>query len=210
MSQKSRLDNSSQGGLAHSGGEEAPSDTQSYTNKHKLPHSHDSTGVGGHTAESSWPAGERNAACLHGRPRYILVLASWTCVWSYPNTCMHIHMNPHTQPQCSSQACPSLLPPLVTVKRRQPSSGKPRVNLYCIYWSACCILLFICPCGWNSVCAPCKDVKLSLSRRYFWKHLLSQLKPVSAEIIRVNWGVLQWPDDAINQVMQPLTICFYL
>lgn len=125
--------------------------------------------------------------------------------------CAHTHEYTHTQPRCSSQACPSLLPPLVTVKRRQPSSGKPRVNLYCIYWSACCILLFICPCGWNSIFALCKDVKLSLSRRYFWRHHLSQLKPVCGEIVCVNRGVLQQQDDVINRVMQLETcFCFYL
>lgn len=72
MSQKFRT----QGDLAYNRSGDAPSDTQSYPNQHKLPISNDSTGVGGHGAESSWPVGERNAACLHGRPRYILVLAS--------------------------------------------------------------------------------------------------------------------------------------
>lgn len=79
----------------------------SYTNKHKLPHSHDSTGVGGHGAESSWPVGERNTACLHGRPRYILVLASQACVWSYPKTCMHIQMNTHTTSVLQTDLPPS-------------------------------------------------------------------------------------------------------
>lgn len=120
-------------------------------------------------------------------------------MWSYPKS-RHTHI--HTIPQCSRQACPSLSPPLVTVKRRQPSSGKPRVNLYCIYWRARCILLFICPCGWNSICALCKAIKLSLSRRYFWRHLHEQLKLVCGEIAHVNWGV-QRQEGSINQVTQP-------
>lgn len=114
----------------------------------------------------------------------------------------HRHESSHTTSGLQSGLPRSLLLPLVTVKRRQPSSGKPSLNLYCIYWSAGCILLFICPCGWNSVCYLCEDVKLSLWRRYFWRHLLSQLKPVCGEIIRVKWGVLQGHDDLINQVMQ--------
>lgn len=53
VSQKSGLRYNSQRGLVYSGGEEAPSDTLSYTNKQKLPHSHESSGVGGHGPESS-------------------------------------------------------------------------------------------------------------------------------------------------------------
>lgn len=53
VSQKTGLRYNSQGGLTYNGGEEAPSDTLSYTNKHKLSHSHDSAGVGGHGPESS-------------------------------------------------------------------------------------------------------------------------------------------------------------
>ena len=86
------------GGWGLNGCEEAPSEAQSNTNKDRLPHSHDSTGVGGHGAESSWPAGERNVACLRCWPRYILVLASETRVWTYPHACTHIEMNTPTQP----------------------------------------------------------------------------------------------------------------
>lgn len=137
-------------------GEDNRRDTLSYTNKHKGLHSHDSTGVGGRGAERSWPAGERNAACLRGRPRAILALASNTRVREV------ILKHNLRAPDWVASVSP---PPLVTVKRRQPSSGKSSINLHCIYWSVCCILVLVCPCGWNSICARCKDVKLSLSHR---------------------------------------------
>lgn len=135
-------------------------------------------------------------------------------MWTYPHTHARTHARTHTHTlnlSAPDEACPSL-PPLffVTVRRRQPSSGKPSLNLYCIYWSACCILLFICPCGWNSVCELWGDVKLSLSRRYFWRHHLSQLKPACGEIIRVNWGALQWQDDVIKTIFHFFLIIFIL
>lgn len=109
------------------------------------------------------------------------------------NFSSHMHAHRHESSHTTSGLQPGLpqaSPSSCDWQKETAILWKASLNLYCIYWSACCILLFICPCGWSSVCALCEDVKLSLRRRYFWRHLFSQLKPVCGEITRVNGGVL--------------------
>lgn len=120
-----------------------------------------------------------------GQDIYLFWLAGRVCEVNLTHARTYTRIHTHTTPALQTGLPPSS-PSSCTVRRRQTSSGKPGVNSYCIYWSACCVLLFICPCGWNSICAHCKDVKLSLSGCYFWRHLVSQLKSVCGEVIRVN------------------------
>lgn len=89
-----------------------------------------------------WPVGCRNTACPNSTPTYILVLAMDTCV-----CVLDVSTHTHTLERALQTD------PLQSRGRQQPS-GKPSLDLCCIYWSLCCVLLLVCPCGWNRVRTP--------------------------------------------------------
>ena len=98
MSQKSGLDYNSGGGLPYKGGEEAPSDTLNYANKHKLPHSHDSSGVGGHGLRA--PDRRVNVTLpvsMAGQDIYLFWLVRCVCE-------VKLRVRAHMEPQCSRLA----------------------------------------------------------------------------------------------------------
>lgn len=112
---------------------------------------------------------------------------------------MHAHTSIHN-PSGPDRFGPGLLPSFATIKRRKPPPGKASLHLYCVYWTVVFYCSFVLVAGTPLV--SCADVKLGLSRCYFWMRLLSQLKPVCGEIIHVNCGALQRQYDLINQVTQ--------